>query len=67
MHRHLDSLIELGNKMKLMSKDEDLLKKVKEENPWFTIDFVKDSLFSWSLSLTLENLSFLYSLLPVLN
>ena len=43
MHRHLDSLIELGNKMKLMSKDEDLLKKVKEENPWFTIDFVKDS------------------------
>lgn len=57
MHRHLDSLIELGNKMMLMSKDEDLLKKVKEENPWFTIDFVKDSLFSWSLSLTLENLS----------
>ena len=57
MHRHLDSLIELGNKMMLMSKDEDLLKKVKEENPWFTIDFVKDSLLSWSLSLTLENLS----------
>ena len=40
MHRHLDSLFELGNKMNLMLSDEDLLRKVKEENPWFTDDFV---------------------------
>jgi len=57
MHRHLDSLFELGNKMKLMSSDEDLLRKVKEENPWFTDDFVKYSLLSWYQSLGLENLS----------
>ena len=57
MHRHLDSLFELGNKMKLMSSDEDLLRKVKEENPWFTDDFVKYSLLSWCQSLSLKNLS----------
>ena len=57
MHRHLDSLFKLGNKMKLMSSDEDLLRKVKEENPWFTDDFVKSSLLSWCQSLSVENLS----------
>ena len=57
MHRHLDSLFELGNKMKLMSSDEDLLKKVKIDNPWFTVDFIQDSLLSWCQSLTVENLS----------
>tara|TARA_B100000780_G_C21122035_1_gene454579 strand:+ start:2901 stop:3929 length:1029 start_codon:yes stop_codon:yes gene_type:complete len=57
MHRRLNALEQLGHKLKSLTEDYSLLNKVQMKNPWFTADFVKEALFSWSNSLTKNNLN----------
>ena len=56
MLRRLEVLKQLGFKIKSMIDDTSLVTKAHSNNAWFTSEFIKDAMLSWSLALSEKNL-----------